>query len=153
MEDDFRLTILGNVRPNTKIFEVYARKDSGRMYHVFDVITLDSFTTSEFGNTVSIDLTLSEAVHAQHYHKNLRYAIRKARETGLVTSEDHTWAHADDFVAVYQETMARCGSRPEYIIDRSWVNRLDARGAEAGLGYGPRRVHPRYDPQSIVSPL
>ena len=76
----------------------------------------------EFGNTVAIDLTLSEQVHLQQYHKNLRHAIRKARETGLVTSEDHAWTHADDFVSVYQDTMARCGSRPEYIVDRPWVD-------------------------------
>ena len=34
----------------------------------------------EFGNTVAIDLTLSEKVHLQQYHKNLSYDIRKARE-------------------------------------------------------------------------
>ena len=78
----------------------------------------------EFGNTVSIDLTLSEEVHLQHYHKNLRQAIRKAREIGLATIEDLDWTHADDFIAVYQDTMARCGSRPEYLIDRNWVNRF-----------------------------
>ncbi len=76
----------------------------------------------QFGNTVSIDLTLSEEAHLQRYHKNLRYSIRKARETGLVTLEDCSWTHADDFVAVYRDTMARCGSRPEYIVDKPWVN-------------------------------
>ena len=86
------------------------------------------------GNTVSIDLTLPAETHSQQYHKNLRYAIRKARETGLVTTEDETWAHADDFVAVYQDTMARCGSRPEYVIDRAWIQGFrEAMGASARL--------------------
>ena len=86
------------------------------------------------GNTVSIDLTLPAEMHSQQYHKNLRYAIRKARETGLVTSEDHSWARADDFVAVYQDTMARCGSRPEYVVDRDWIqNFRDTMGSRARL--------------------
>ncbi len=80
----------------------------------------------EFGNTVAIDLTLSEKVHLQQYHKNLSYDIRKAREAGLVTAEDRDWTCADAFVAAYQDTMARCGSRPEYVVDRPWVDRFRA---------------------------
>lgn len=86
------------------------------------------------GNTVAIDLTLPVETQFQQYHKNLRYAIRKARETGLQTFEDTRWAHVDDFVAVYQDTMARCGSRPEYVVDREWIHNFrDAMGTQARL--------------------
>lgn len=88
----------------------------------------------EFGSTVSIDLRLPAEVHLQQYHKNLRYDIRKARETGLVTIDDENWIHTDDFTAVYQDTMARCGSRREYVVDRAWVCRFrEALGSKARL--------------------
>ena len=76
----------------------------------------------EFGNTVCIDLTLPADTQFQQYHKNLRYDIRKAREAGLVTRIDDSWSCKADFVAVYRDTMARCGSRPEYVVDEAWVD-------------------------------
>jgi hypothetical protein len=86
------------------------------------------------GNTVSIDLTLPAEVQTQQYHKNLRYDIRKGREAGLETFADEQWAHIDAFVGVYQDTMARCGSRPEYVVDAAWVGRFrEALGGQARL--------------------
>ena len=80
----------------------------------------------EYGDTISIDLTLPPEQHTAAYNKNLRYDLRKAREAGLVTTEDTSWAHTDDFVSVYQDTMSRCGSRKEYIVDAIWVDHFRA---------------------------
>ena len=74
------------------------------------------------GSTVSIDLTLPAETQVRHYNKKLRQEVRKAREAGFATIEDEPWSHADAFVALYQETMSRRGSRPEYVIDRAWVD-------------------------------
>jgi len=78
----------------------------------------------ECGSTVSIDLTLPAEVQKNQCHRSLRARIRKGREAGLVTVEDVAWTHLDDFVRVYQYTMARLGSRPEYVVDHDWVNRF-----------------------------
>jgi hypothetical protein len=75
----------------------------------------------ESGSTVSIDLTQPAETILRQYSKNLRYDVRKAREAGMATVLDEKWKHLDDFVSIYQETMARCGSRPEYLVDQSWV--------------------------------
>ena len=86
------------------------------------------------GNTVSIDLALPDEQLFQQYHKNLRYAIRKSRESGLETNEDVNWTHVDAFVELYQDTMARCGSRPEYVVDREWIRSFrEAMGTHARL--------------------
>jgi len=77
-----------------------------------------------FGATVSIDLTAPAEAQLRHYNKKLRQEIRKAREAGFTTVEDETWQQTDAFVALYRQTMARRGSLPEYVIDRSWVNRF-----------------------------
>jgi hypothetical protein len=103
-------------------------------FEILDEIPSAKAGIQEYGNTVSIDLHLPSEVHVQQYSKNLRYDIRKGRETGLATIEDETWTHTDDFVAVYGDTMARCGSRPEYVVDRAWVcNFREALGSRARL--------------------
>ena len=88
----------------------------------------------ECGNTVSIDLTLPLEAQAQQIHRNMRADIRKGREAGLITSLDADWKHIAEFVAAYQDTMARCGSRPEYVVDEQWVSQFrETIGANAHL--------------------
>jgi hypothetical protein len=77
-----------------------------------------------YGSTVSIDLTLSDEAQVKNYKKNLRQQIRKAREAGFSSFRDEEWNRADEFVAVYQDTMARLSSRPDYLVDRAWVDRV-----------------------------
>lgn len=87
-----------------------------------------------YGATVSIDLARPLESQPRSYNKKLRQEIRKAREAGLVTIEDSGWVHTDAFVALYQETMLRRSSRPEYVIDRAWVDHFRERlGASAHL--------------------
>lgn len=80
-----------------------------------------------YGATVSIDLAMPLEGQFRRYNKKLRQEIRKAREAGLATIVDSGWRHSDAFVALYQETMSRRGSRPEYVIDRAWVDHFRAR--------------------------
>ena len=91
-------------------------------FQMLDEIPAAKAGIRECGNTVSIDLTLPPDVQVGRYQKNLRQAIRKVRETGFVTTEDEDWTQAGAFVSVYQDTMTRCGSRPEYMVDESWVH-------------------------------
>lgn len=87
-----------------------------------------------YGATVAIDLTMPLQSQVRCYNKKLRQEIRKAREAGLATVEDGGWSHTDAFVALYRETMSRRGSRPEYVIDRAWVDDFRVRvGAPARL--------------------
>lgn len=87
-----------------------------------------------YGGTVSIDLSLPEEIQIRRYNKKLRQEVRKLREAGLSSIEDTRWTHADTFIGIYDDTMARLGSRPEYLVDRAWVDGLrDAVGSNARL--------------------
>lgn len=89
---------------------------------------------SSAGTTVSIDLTIPLDDQVRRYQKVLRQEIRKAREIGFVTTEDHEWADVDGFVHLYRETMGRRNSRADYLIDSSWVERFrTAVGSHARL--------------------
>ncbi|MBY0508255.1 MAG: GNAT family N-acetyltransferase [Bryobacteraceae bacterium] len=73
------------------------------------------------GSTVSMDLTLPEAEQFGRYQKQLRNEIRRARSAEVRTREDGEWAHLEDFVRLYSDTMSRVHSRPEYLVDGKWV--------------------------------
>lgn len=73
------------------------------------------------GSTVSIDLSRPSEEQVRSYQKVHRQEIRKVRAMGFTTEEDPDWRHADDFVALYGDTMARRNSRNDYLIDRDWV--------------------------------
>jgi len=74
------------------------------------------------GSTVSVDLTLSLDEQLARYQKVHRQAVRKGYRLGLHTELDEDWHHADDFVSLYRASMARLNSRPEYLIDRPWLD-------------------------------
>ncbi len=78
------------------------------------------------GVTVSIDLTIPPREQIRRYQKRLRQTIRKLHETGFEVTEDPSLTHIGDFVRLYNETMARLGSRPEYRLDVTWFDQFHA---------------------------
>lgn len=86
------------------------------------------------GDTVSIDLGLSEEeiwARTSGFH---RKSIRRAERLGYAATMDTEWRHFDDFVAIYQETMARVGAAPFYRFSREYFLRLrEALGTSAHL--------------------
>lgn len=80
----------------------------------------------ERGLTVSIDLSLPLDQQVRGYNKKLRQSIRKLYETGYACAEDESFAHIDDFVRIYTQTMSRRMSRAEFLVDADWVREFRA---------------------------
>jgi hypothetical protein len=89
----------------------------------------------EHGNTVSIDLTLSDADRLAGYRENHRRDIRRATAAGLTVPEVTLDENAiDEFVAIYHETMGRAGAGKRYYFP-AWYFRM------LRDEIGPTKVH------------
>ncbi len=80
----------------------------------------------ELGLTVSVDLSIPLDEQLRRYQKRLRQTIRKLYEQGFTVSEDPSLTHLPDFVRMYNQTMARLMSRPEYRLELDWFERFRA---------------------------
>jgi GNAT acetyltransferase-like protein len=79
-----------------------------------------------YGQTVSMDTTLSDAESAHEYKKNLRCEIHRARRLGLTSSEDLCWEHVAHFVTIYHQTMAKNRAFKGYFFSLDNICKLKA---------------------------
>lgn len=86
------------------------------------------------GDTVSVDLALSDEeiwLNTSGFHRS---SIQRAERLGYVAKMDTEWRHFDTFVAIYQETMARVGAAPSYSFSREYfIDLREALGDSAHL--------------------
>jgi ribosomal protein S18 acetylase RimI-like enzyme len=86
------------------------------------------------GDTVSVDLALSDEeiwLNTSGFHRS---SIKRAERLGYVAKMDTEWRHFDTFVTIYQETMARVGAAPFYRFSPAFFNDLrEALGDSAHL--------------------
>lgn len=85
-----------------------------------------SSSIRELGLTVSVDLTLNPDEQLRRYQKRLRQTIRKLYDQGFAVSEDTDFHYLPDFVRMYNQTMARLMSRPEYRLEPEWFEKFRA---------------------------
>ncbi len=71
------------------------------------------------GETVSIDLTLSEACLWRQIRRDRRAGIRKLIRQGFRVVMDE-WSGLDAFIQIYRETMQRVAARDFYFFDRDY---------------------------------
>jgi len=76
------------------------------------------------GQTVSIDLTLSESDVLRQYQKVLRQEIGGGRRHGLRTEVDDDWTALADFIDLYHRTMNRNHASPKYFFSPDYFSRL-----------------------------
>lgn len=76
------------------------------------------------GETISIDLTLSDEAQRAQYNKSCRTSVRKLRESGFIGLHDREKRHLPEFAGVYLETMRRAGAHSSYLFDESYFNLL-----------------------------
>jgi hypothetical protein len=86
------------------------------------------------GETVVIDLSLSDEDQWRQHQSGHRNEINKAIRLGHEAVVDADWKHFDDFVALYTETMKRLEASPYYFFDADYF-----RGMREALG--PDRLH------------
>ena len=80
----------------------------------------------EAGQTVSIDLTLTDHENLRDYQKVLRQEIARSRRMGLLTTRDDDWKHLDDFISLYHCTMTRNRASSHYFFSAEDIRRLAA---------------------------
>jgi lipid II:glycine glycyltransferase (peptidoglycan interpeptide bridge formation enzyme) len=68
----------------------------------------------QHGNTISIDIRLSDEECWRGYRHSTRKEIQRARRAGLRTEVDAGWRHMRDFLKVYNHTMDRNGAAQSY---------------------------------------
>ena len=83
------------------------------------------------GQTISIDLTLSDEEQRAQYNKSCRTSLRKLKEQGFVGLHDHEKRYLPEFVSVYLETMKRAGAQSSYFFDEAYFNLLTRELASA----------------------
>jgi hypothetical protein len=91
-------------------------------------------TIVQHGQTVSIDLTLSDEDRWSQMRANHRRDISRAVGLGWEARRDETWEHWATFKRQYQATMERHGAAPFYFFDDRYFDGLrDALGERLHL--------------------
>ncbi len=81
-------------------------------------------TVVRHGDTVSVDLTLSQEDLWKQTRRNHRQQIRQALEKGYLTEVDLGGRHIDDFKALYRSTMQDRGADDYYFFDDDYFEAL-----------------------------
>jgi hypothetical protein len=76
------------------------------------------------GQTISIDLTLTEEEQRAQYNKSCRTSLRKLAQHGFIGLHDREKRYLPEFVEVYLETMRRVHAQSSYFFDEHYFNLL-----------------------------
>jgi hypothetical protein len=76
------------------------------------------------GQTVVIDLTLSEEQQWRQVRADHRSGINRSKAGGYLVTIDPQWNDLDDFLRVYTETMRRVGAKDCYFFSRDYFSEL-----------------------------
>jgi hypothetical protein len=78
----------------------------------------------EHGETVVVDLSVSEDRLFGQMRLNHRRVIRRLRAAGITARIDDTWARLDDFVKIYHQTMEAVGAARSYFFPHDYLDEL-----------------------------
>jgi GNAT acetyltransferase-like protein len=78
------------------------------------------------GETVSIDVTKTDAEAVADYPRIMRQEISQGRSRGLTTTVDRALEHLPQFLELYQETMTRNNAQSTYFLGREYFDNLIA---------------------------
>ena len=81
-------------------------------------------TVIQHGDTVTLDLTLSEEEQWRGIRRNHRQQIRQAREAGYQVFVDDGYRHYEDFQRLYLDTMRRLEASDYYLFDGEYFEGL-----------------------------
>ncbi len=86
---------------------------------------LDGLGTLVFqGQTVSIDLCISEEAQIAKYRENHRRGLKKLAKAGANCFIDEEFRYLDSFIDIYTKTMHRVGATEEYIFPKRYFKDL-----------------------------
>jgi len=76
------------------------------------------------GDTVSVDLSLTDEEIWRQTSSFHRRGIERARKQGYVARMDERWQHFDTFIEIYYQTMRRVGAQEFYYFSREYLTTL-----------------------------
>ncbi len=76
------------------------------------------------GDTIIIDLGLTEEEQTAQYRKSHRYEVRRARREGMKVHHDAEWKNYEAFIDLYHRTMQRVHAAPHYFFNRTYFDDL-----------------------------
>lgn len=95
------------------------------------------FTPNTFrdtGETISIDLTLSEAEMWAHTRRGHQSTINKCKRSGFTARVVPLLEYIDEFIAIYEQTMNRVGATQSYYFPTDYFTSLSKLGDKTHLG-------------------
>lgn len=87
--------------------------------------TVSDAETQASGQTVSIDLTLSDEEFAGELRSGHRYEIRRLERLGFAVAMND-WTYWDGFIELYKETMQRVSATDSYHFSHQWFHQFRA---------------------------
>jgi hypothetical protein len=109
-------------------------------FRLHPLFPLDTDVLGQFGHvvpsgeTVAIDLSLSEEALRRQLRSSIRYDVNKAKARGELAEVDATWAGFAGFLQAYRETMTRVEANPYYMFaDEYYVALREALGEHLHL--------------------
>jgi Acetyltransferase (GNAT) domain len=96
--------------------------------------TFDSNTFRDNGETVSINLTLSEGELWAHTRKGHQSTINKCKRLGLIGRVVPLKDYIEEFLSIYNETMDRVVAKESYYFGRDYFLELQKLGDRLHLG-------------------
>jgi Acetyltransferase (GNAT) domain len=98
-----------------------------RLHPILNQQLIDCFPSDQLvltGETVSVDLSLSESELWAHTRKGHQSTINKCKRSGLTAKMVSYQEYESEFLAIYQETMSRVGAESSYFFDPGYFSRL-----------------------------
>jgi hypothetical protein len=120
--------------------EMIKQKICSAFFRLHPILNHQFNITSEFakvvnqGETVSIDLTLTEEKLWSTTRKGHQSSINKCKRLGITVNFYPLQHHIKEFIEVYEETMNRVKAGPGYYFDEDYFNNLAELGEYVQLG-------------------
>lgn len=86
------------------------------------------------GETVSVDLNLSESQLWAHTRKGHQSTINKCKRLGYTARIVPFGQYIDEFISIYEETMDRVGAQKSYYFEHNYFVQLSKLGEKVHLG-------------------
>ena len=128
---DFAMNELKCVLKNKGVCSAFFRLHPILNHNFNEIFEPGTFTAN--GETVSVDLKLSESQLWAHTRKGHQSTINKAKRVGFITKIVPFGQYINEFISIYEETMNRVGAGKSYYFDYDYFAELSKLGEKLHL--------------------
>ncbi len=129
---DFAMNELKNALRAQNVCSAFFRLHPILNHNFKEIFSPGTFTDN--GETVSVDLTLSESQIWAHTRKGHQSTINKCKRLGFTVRIVEFEEYLDEFIAIYEETMNRVVAKELYYFNNDYYTQLPKLGDKIHLG-------------------